>query len=165
MLTLPYLSPLSANTKRMARRLPEQENLESMLRAEAGVTEPPWRAMRARACTSSDIKSKNPLRTFTQQCTMLHMSKRIAVIFTDEEYAEVKRMAGLVPLSAYFRNLAINKAVNDRVDDIAEAARGGRPLNPNWKMPKPTGGKCLHHKQRGELCYKCDPKFGNPVLA
>ena len=24
---------------------------------------------------------------------------------------------------------------------------------------------CAHHKGRGQLCYKCDPKFGNPVIA
>ena len=24
---------------------------------------------------------------------------------------------------------------------------------------------CAHHKARGSLCYKCDPKFGTPVIA
>ncbi len=25
-------------------------------------------------------------------------------------------------------------------------------------------GKCPHHKMRGELCYKCDAKFGMPKV-
>ena len=25
-------------------------------------------------------------------------------------------------------------------------------------------GKCPHRKQKGELCYKCDPKWGFPCL-
>lgn len=25
-------------------------------------------------------------------------------------------------------------------------------------------GSCPHHKRRGELCYKCDPKFGLPAI-
>jgi hypothetical protein len=29
---------------------------------------------------------------------------------------------------------------------------------------KAVAGKCPHHKERMELCYKCDPKFGNPVI-
>jgi hypothetical protein len=29
--------------------------------------------------------------------------------------------------------------------------------------PTPTE-ICPHHKQRGELCYKCDPKFGRPQV-
>lgn len=35
------------------------------------------------------------------------MAKRIAVILTEEEYEQVKALAGLVPLSAYFRSLAL----------------------------------------------------------
>lgn len=26
-------------------------------------------------------------------------------------------------------------------------------------------GKCAHAKERGHLCYKCDPKFGLPSLS
>jgi hypothetical protein len=29
----------------------------------------------------------------------------------------------------------------------------------------PISQKCPHHKERGSLCYKCDPKFGVPQLA
>lgn len=28
----------------------------------------------------------------------------------------------------------------------------------------PKGEVCPHKKAKGSLCYKCDPKFGNPVI-
>lgn len=44
-------------------------------------------------------------------------------------------------------------------DDVPiESQSTGKPL----RDEKP--GKCPHHKMRGELCYKCDKKFGLPVI-
>jgi hypothetical protein len=38
--------------------------------------------------------------------------------------------------------------------------------NTSVGAPEPVkAGQCPHHKLKGELCYKCDPKFGNPVIA
>jgi len=42
---------------------------------------------------------------------------------------------------------------NDSLSDMAGGSSGSS--NP---------GKCPHHKAKGELCYKCDQKFGNPVI-
>jgi hypothetical protein len=36
---------------------------------------------------------------------------RISVIVTPEEHAKIKRAAGLVPLSAWMKSLALEKAV------------------------------------------------------
>jgi hypothetical protein len=30
---------------------------------------------------------------------------------------------------------------------------------------KPIVKACPHHKQKGELCYRCDPRWGFPVIA
>jgi hypothetical protein len=38
---------------------------------------------------------------------MCDMAKRVTVILSDDEYAEVRTKAGEVPLSRWFRNLAI----------------------------------------------------------
>lgn len=33
------------------------------------------------------------------------------------------------------------------------------------RTPEQASGMCPHHKKLGEVCYKCDPKFGYPVIA
>jgi hypothetical protein len=36
---------------------------------------------------------------------------------------------------------------------------------PNTTMGMPQKeGKCPHHKMKGEVCYKCDHKFGMPLI-
>lgn len=48
-----------------------------------------------------------------------------------------------------------------RVDDsVAGEREKGTEAGKEVRMASKT---CAHHKQRGSLCYKCDPKFGNPV--
>ena len=32
------------------------------------------------------------------------------------------------------------------------------------RAPLPAPGKCGHGKKQGEVCYKCDPRFGYPSL-
>lgn len=39
-------------------------------------------------------------------------------------------------------------------------AAGGRAES----APRVEVGYCTHRKQRGELCYKCDYKFGKPEV-
>ena len=89
---------------------------------------------------------------------------RVTVILTAEEYTQVRSKAGLVPLSAWFRSLALNgsKAHKDvpRVAGNGSAGRGTVSAEPIR-----GSGQCAHHKERGSLCYKCDPKFGTPVIA
>lgn len=39
--------------------------------------------------------------------------------------------------------------------------RDSSPISPRMGQ---DAGACPHHKRRGELCYKCDPKFGKPEV-
>lgn len=104
---------------------------------------------------------------------------RVTVILTDEEYGEVKKRAGLIPLSAWFRSVALEQAgalpipkktviavrevmaKGSKVDAVAEIQFDGSYKTGGDEIRLP---KCPHHKLRGELCYKCDDKFGMPKV-
>ena len=49
---------------------------------------------------------------------------------------------------------------------VRVAERGiGAPERPETLVSVASGhGKCEHRKAKGELCYKCDPKFGLPAI-
>jgi hypothetical protein len=42
---------------------------------------------------------------------------RITVMLTPEEYAKIKRLAGLIPLSAYIRSIVIPQLPSGKVRD------------------------------------------------
>ena len=93
-----------------------------------------------------------------------HM-RRVTVILTADEYTQVRTKAGLVPLSAWFRSLALNGSTAHK--DVPRMARNGAGAG-GAGATEPVRGDtaiCAHHKGRGQLCYKCDSKFGNPVIA
>jgi hypothetical protein len=77
---------------------------------------------------------------------MCVMTKRVTVILSDEEYAQLRNEAGLVPLSAYIRA---------RIRPVDAAL---------LRLIEKNDPQCQHHKKPGELCYKCDPKMGYPAL-
>ena len=94
---------------------------------------------------------------------------RITVIVTDEEYAEIRRKAGLVPLSAWIRSMVLED--NGKRKATVQAMAAHAPTRPvkagKRETTQPAGevGKCPHRKMTGEVCYKCDPKFGYPEIA
>ena len=73
-----------------------------------------------------------------------------------------------------------DKSVLERgnISGVAQSGRAPKPARESVvEQPVATGHngeaagsnpapatKCPHHKQRGELCYKCDPKFGLPKI-
>lgn len=92
-----------------------------------------------------------------------------------KELGEWVRRAGEqgLSLSAWIRercNGEIPKA--KKRDGVAElpadggvcvvAGRTDSPERTAATLPSET---CEHHKKRGEVCYKCDPKFGYPAIA
>ena len=38
------------------------------------------------------------------------------------------------------------------------------PLTQQWDTRHSQEAKCPHKKSHGDVCYKCDPKFGYPNL-
>jgi hypothetical protein len=102
---------------------------------------------------------------------------RVTVLLSDEEYTQVRSMAGLVPLSAWFRGLALNvgqvrtenRPVTERNEgkQIREAAvdRKSRPADEKGSIaPSRLGGnpppetkprKCYHGVTEGFECYVC----------
>jgi hypothetical protein len=141
---------------------------QSMLFVEAGVGRPSrWALIRLVRPLKFPKGSKYPLHTSAHLCSTMRMP-RVTVILTDEEYTQVKREAGLIPLSAWFRSKTIgageDKAV--RRDEPVHLARGRSVAAdlPSESSEAFTSGACPHHKRKGELCYKCDTKWGNPVI-
>ena len=94
------------------------------------------------------------------------MSKRVQVILTDAEYKYVKQRAGLVPLSAWFRNMAIGSAltvaqIREARDELRKVAMTDVEVVTtltdafeasvtNSKKPR-----CVHGALKGENCWQC----------
>lgn len=95
--------------------------------------------------------SKYPLHTNTQLCTMLHMARRIAVILSDEEYEQVKLDAGIAPLSAYFRALA----VRPRIVASGSSPESKEPVEQEFDAAKKKSITCAHGTQKGYRCWQC----------
>ena len=89
---------------------------------------------------------------------------KIAVILNAHEYAQVRKQAGLVPLSAYFRNLALGDRSVLEHGSITEQKEAHNVQPKSARAEEKTSADCPHHKRKGELCYKCDPKFGYPAI-
>ena len=85
-------------------------------------------------------------------CINTHMPKKVAVILSEQEYAQVRTKSGAVPLSRWFRDLGL-AAVKEAIPQYADFRGTGALRN-----------TCPHRKAKGELCYKCDSQFGNPVI-
>ena len=89
---------------------------------------------------------------------------RITVILNDDEYAEVRRRANLVPLSAWFRNLALgDRSVLERGElsegNHGKAVRRSKPVRLAERSVaapgRPEHSGCRHGKLAGELCVDC----------
>jgi hypothetical protein len=80
---------------------------------------------------------------------------KVAVILTGEELAEVKRRAGLVPLSAWFRSLALSGG-NLEVPKVNNLARD-MPDAPSRPAPQ-RELTCPHGKARDYHCGLCGGK-------
>ena len=123
------------------------------------------------------------MRMYDNRCVM----KRVTVILSDEEYVQVRREAGLIPLSAWFRSRVIGSShvvvhsdfeKKEKASGEVNAGRANGDDSDSALREEPRirvgmrgaasverlAGKCPHHHERGELCYKCDPKFGVPNL-
>ena len=57
------------------------------------------------------------------------MSERVQVVLSEDEYADVKRRAGLVPLSAWFRALAFSGRKLTKRAVISESLRASDPMS------------------------------------
>lgn len=90
---------------------------------------------------------------------------RVSVLLNEAEYAEVKRKAGLVPLSAWFRNLA-NLGGEVRVENSADkpAERtntgGANPVRGSSRKvdsgaERKSGRTCKHGTPKGDNCWQC----------
>ncbi len=101
-----------------------------------------------------------------------------------EELERWRREAGKRGLSAWIRGrcngedhpgegVREDKAVRvgkRRVDAVTEVVAGEEKASVEAKRGSSVGavlprGKCPHHKEKGELCYKCDHQFGWPKIA
>lgn len=93
---------------------------------------------------------------------------RVVVLFSDADLREVKKRAGLVPLSTWIRNqLLQSEHHEDRPPKNVRRPRAVRVVQQRAD-PVPAVARvdaCAHGKQKSELCYKCDPRFGYPVIA
>lgn len=102
---------------------------------------------------------------------------RITVIVTPEEHAKIKAKAGLIPLSAWLRHLAIGE--EDHEDRIHLRQPGSRtngragvressdePLRDTGELPVAsrrsvsTGGACEHGSAYGLCKFGCKRKRG-----
>jgi len=78
-----------------------------------------------------------------------------------ESWQRTATKAGLT-LSEWLRRTAnadVPGSNPGRVDSAREPRFGKRAAEAS------VSHQCIHKKERGELCYKCDPKFGNPEIA
>jgi hypothetical protein len=82
--------------------------------------------------TGITIPTNNPSCVLIRISATLCVVPKIAVTFSDEELAQVKRDAGLVPLSAWIRNCTVGKgggngsASHQNVSRIPESSVSGR---------------------------------------
>ena len=95
----------------------------------------------------------------------------LQVRVTDEEFA-------VLTLVAKERNMTVSKLVREKLfpaeprrvnqtagADVPELPAGAQPGHmADVRMTSAGGGACQHHKRAGELCYKCDERFGYPAL-
>lgn len=91
-------------------------------------------------------------------------TKRISVIVTPEEYERIKSKAGRVPLSTWFRDLALQGPPSARYH-LAEreespskqpfipSIEGNDEVQPHWERPKQK--TCTHGKGKGWNCGLC----------
>lgn len=83
------------------------------------------------------------------------MSKRVTVIFSDEEYRQVKEIVGLVPMSAWIRALALYKSlpVAKATDEIEASAR---VVQSKMEKPsKPVDTSICQHGFYKSACPRC----------
>lgn len=86
---------------------------------------------------------------------------RVVVLLSEEELAEVKNQAGNVPLSVWFRSLALPVALHsmeyhqsDPMPEFKNLQRSSKPLA--RELPEVVKGKtCAHGTKRGWNCWMC----------
>lgn len=96
------------------------------------------------------------------------ISLTIRIDATDLERWKQAATAEGLNLSEWMRRRCASNGVG--VTELAEPKRqklsklASSLPNTSVGAPELKPGQCPHHKLRGELCYKCDPKFGNPAV-
>lgn len=99
------------------------------------------------------------------------MKKPIQIRVDDSDLEDWTRKAGEadLSLSEWIRRKCNRESiVSDAVlRDVRETTKRHIQQQVLAERGVPEPGywdKCPHHKMRGELCYKCDPKFGMPQV-
>lgn len=90
--------------------------------------------------------------------------KRVVVYLDAAELAEWQRKAGKGGLSAWIRGRCNEGASSAERQDSGWKGDSLPDLARRPSRSSDSAGICPHHKQRGELCYRCDYRFGNPVI-
>lgn len=96
--------------------------------------------------------------------------RRVVFYLETDDFDLLKDRAGLVPVSAWARAVLL-----ERLHGKAEVVQPRSVADIETRLPaggavleraasKPILTKCPHRKQKGELCYKCDQKWGFPCL-
>ena len=86
--------------------------------------------------------------------------RRVTVLLTKRQYEELVQRAGIAPMGAYIKS----ELFKDRsVLEQGKVSEQGSVLR-SVKYEHRESGDCPHRKRKGELCYKCDPKFGYPAI-
>lgn len=82
------------------------------------------------------------------------------------ELADWREKAGKRGLSAWIRGRCNAAETVQGLQNHKRATDGGEVSSGSIRADGGLGEReaCAHHKQKGSLCYKCDPKFGNPVI-
>jgi hypothetical protein len=114
---------------------------------------------------------------------MARRDTRVVILMSEEEYVECKERAGIASVGAYIREVLaiahLKQAKPWETGNYAEHRNpdkdvpGAKDVLPAERSAGEVGGRkepdpgswiatCEHHKKRGEMCYKCDPKWGYP---
>ena len=80
--------------------------------------------------------------------------RRIAVLLSEQEYTQVRNMAGMVPLSRWFKNLALGSGVMPHAEgpagSVVQAVAGGAPSLPketSVEVSKERNGEGGDHRE------------------
>jgi hypothetical protein len=113
--------------------------------------------------------------------TLVHMpcERRVVFYLESEDFSRLKEAAGIVPISAWARSVLLDR-LNDAVPGLRFEARPGplddkrvtaaHQISPDSiasevdKRESDVPRKCHHHKEKGSLCFKCDSRWGFPVI-
>lgn len=89
------------------------------------------------------------------------------LVCSEHSFGGVVRLRGgthAAKLDVPGRPLSPRKASTRTRETIDAHIGSGREMQ-DVRAPSPAPGACDHGKKEGELCYKCDERFGYPRLA